>query len=370
MTVRLAIVDDAYFVRASLTRLLEGHEQVEVVGAAETGEELLANLDLWKPDVITLDLNMPGMGGLATLDCLRARAAAPVIILSTHSPRGAPMTIEALSRGAADFIDKESFSLADFRLLRSVLVEKILEVGNGRTAEPMPAGEESPRPELIPHTRSAATPYELMVIGASTGGPRAIEVLLQSLGSEFTLPIVIAQHMPEGFTLAFAERLDRTLPLAIREASDGDRLVPGTVLIVPGGYQLTIPSPDVHTVAVTRASEHDTFSPSVDQLFASAAAWRDRVMAILLTGMGNDGADGMANLAHEGAYTIAQDEATSVVYGMPRAAVATGAVHAVLPVDQIGRHVLGLLGTATGVRSHSIPTAFSGGRNGSNRTHL
>jgi two-component system chemotaxis response regulator CheB len=342
VSVRLAIVDDAHFVRAGLTRLLVGHERIEVVGAAQTGEELLDNFDKWNPDVITLDLNMPGIGGLGTLDRLRDYRAVPVIILSTHSGEGAPLTIEALGRGAVDFIDKEAYSLVDFGSLRSVLVDKILHVVDG-SAEPEAPVDATGHTDPMTRTRTETGPYEMMAIGASTGGPRAIELLLSSLGAGFAVPIVIAQHMPAGFTKAFAERLDRSLPLRVREAVHGDLLEPGTVLIAPGGYQLHVIPSGKRQVAVTPADPTETFSPSVDQLFSSATAIGDRVVAVLLTGMGTDGAVGMANLARTGAYTIAQDEHTSVVYGMPRAAAATGAVHAVLPVDEIGSHVRALL---------------------------
>jgi chemotaxis response regulator CheB len=250
VSVRLAIVDDAHFVRAGLTRLLVGHERIEVVGAAQTGEELLDNFDKWNPDVITLDLNMPGIGGLGTLDRLRDYRAVPVIILSTHSGEGAPLTIEALGRGAVDFIDKEAYSLVDFGSLRSVLVDKILHVVDG-SAEPEAPVDATGHTDPMTRTRTETGPYEMMAIGASTGGPRAIELLLSSLGAGFAVPIVIAQHMPAGFTKAFAERLDRSLPLRVREAVHGDLLEPGTVLIAPGGYQLHVIPSGKRQVAVT-----------------------------------------------------------------------------------------------------------------------
>lgn len=201
--VRLAIVDDARFIRDALRRLLATEPRIAVVGTAASGAELLRHLDAWSPDVVTLDLEMPELDGLETLDRLMADRPLPVVILSTRSGAGAPQTIEALARGAVDFIDKEAYSLVDFEALRSVLVQKILTVARpqetGRGA--VPAGE---GPGAIPNQR-----FDLVVIGASTGGPRAVETVLGDLGHSVPVPIVVVQHMPPGFTEAFAARLDQ-----------------------------------------------------------------------------------------------------------------------------------------------------------------
>lgn len=335
---RLAIVDDSSFVREGITRLLANEKRIEIVGAAASGEELLANLDRWKPDVVTLDLNMPGMDGLETLDRVMEQRATPVIILSTHSGEGAPLTLRALSRGAVDFIDKEAYSLVDFHALRSVLVEKILSVTQPEVeptvSEPT---EEAPEAEQVIPVQPHAE-YDLVVIGASTGGPSAIERVLTDLGPSVQTPIIVAQHMPARFTSAFAERLNWQLPMRVREAGDHERISRGTVYIAPGDLQLSLKRDDDDLYAVVNEPSKDaTYHPSVDILFSSVAkALRGRVVAALLTGMGEDGAEGMALLAREHAYTIAQDQATCVVYGMPRAAVALNAVREVLPIDEIG----------------------------------
>ncbi|MEM6795851.1 MAG: response regulator, partial [Acidobacteriota bacterium] len=203
---RVAVVDDSTFIRKAITRMLEDDPQIVVVGSAGSGEELLTHLDAWRPDVVTLDLDMPGMGGLETLDRLMAVRPTPVIILSTHSGKGAPLTIEALHRGATDFIDKQRYSLVDFSSLRHVLLEKLFEV-SGRKPEPrrLPVAAD-PRVEPVStervsaRTASQPSPYDLIVLGASTGGPPALQTILEGLGPSVPVPVIVVQHMPKGFT--------------------------------------------------------------------------------------------------------------------------------------------------------------------------
>lgn len=343
---RVAVADDSSFIRKAVTRVLAAEPDIELVGSASRGEELLANLDLWAPDAIILDLSMPGLSGLETLDAIMARRPTPVIILSTHSKRGAPQTIEALHRGAMDFIDKQQYSLVDFDALRTVLTEKIREVA-GR---PAPARGETPVPERPPARTAEPVPEvsrrpAVILIGASTGGPPAVESILRSLGPDVPAPVAVVQHMPAGFTRAFADRLNGHLPLEVREAADGEPLLPGQVAIAPGGIHLRIGERNGRLHALLSAEpERALHRPSVDVLFHSAEeAVEGRVVAVLLTGMGHDGAQGMAALARAGAYTIAQDEATSVIYGMPRAAVAAGGVRETLPLPEIGPRLRQLL---------------------------
>jgi two-component system chemotaxis response regulator CheB len=337
--VRLAVVDDSAFVRKAIQRMLDSDPRIEVVGVASSGEELLANLDRWAPDVVTLDLSMPGIGGLVTLDRLMALRPTAVIILSTHAGRGAPQTIEALHRGAADFIDKQQYSLLDFSALREVLTEKVLAVTG--TTDPASVRRQAPRP--APGEPSG--PYEALLIGASTGGPPAIEQVLVDLGADCPVPVLVVQHMPQGFTRAFADRLNSHLPLEVREAEDGMPVEAGRVLIAPGGRHLRIVREGFRlSCSLSLKPDQVPHRPSVDELFLSARQQLGaRAVAALLTGMGRDGAEGMRQLAAAGAYTVAQDEASSVVFGMPGAAVNLHAVREVLPLSQIGGRVRGLL---------------------------
>jgi two-component system chemotaxis response regulator CheB len=361
---RIAVADDSSFIRRALARLLADEPSFEVVGLAASGEELLERFEQWRPDAVVLDLSMPGMGGLRTLDALMARRPVPVLILSTHSRRGAPATIEALHRGAADFVDKQQYSLVNFKALRQVLVGKLLQLTGGEAGgDGAPRAAAAPEAVAAPGTiartgagaaaagvtaagvTSPTAAAELLVIGASTGGPPAIERILSDLGAEVAVPVAVVQHMPPAFTRSFAERLDGRLPLAVREAAHHGRLRAGGVYIAPGGVNLVIEREQEALRAVlTTAPETALHRPSVDVLFSSAAqATGGRLVAVLLTGMGCDGAGAMAELGRGGVHTIAQDRTSSVIFGMPRAAIEAGGVLEVLPLERIGPRLRELL---------------------------
>ncbi len=330
--VRVAVVDDSTFIRKAITRMLEGHPRIELVGSAGSGEEFLTQLERWRPDVVTLDLDMPGMGGLATLDRVMAQRPTAVIILSTHSGEGAPLTIEALHRGATDFIDKQRYSLVDFEALRGVLLEKIFEVTGvemvDEEGESLLPSVPVPLPTPEPTSVSIPGAYDLVVMGASTGGPPTVQTILEVMGKNVAVPIVVVQHMPVGFTQAFAERLNAYLPIRVREVVTAERLMPDTVYIAASGEHLRITRQDAELRAELGPEPADLpHVPSIDVLFESAArSVGRRAIGVLLTGMGNDGAQGMAALKKRGCYTLAQDEESCIVYGMPRAALALNAV--------------------------------------------
>ena len=349
---RVAVVDDSTFIRKALTRMLGDHSQIEVVGSADSGEELMTHFDRWDPDVVTLDLNMPGMGGLLTLDKIRTkRRRTPVIILSTHSGKGAPQTIEALHRGATDFIDKQNYSLVDFGALREVLIEKIFEVTGTRP----PSTEIDPRfdPSLIAPSvldqdaYVAPGAYDLIVIGASTGGPPTIQEILEVLGPSCSVPIIIVQHMPVGFTQAFAERLNAHLPLHVREASTAEPLLPDTVYMATAGVHMRVRRSREDAQLYSEFTTHPADAihiPAIDILFESSAkSVGRRAIGVLLTGMGSDGARGLADLKGKGAYTLAQDEASCIVFGMPRSALALNAVTELATPQAIGERIRELL---------------------------
>jgi len=374
---RVAVVDDSSFVRKAIERMFRSEPRVEIVGLAATGEELLAKLEEWQPEAITLDLSMPGMGGLRTLDVVMARRPTAVIILSTSSSQDAPLTIEALHRGAMDFIDKTRYSLVDFEALRQVILEKLLSVRS--VSLPVPRekalrGKSGAVGEKKLPSRRAKAPkkklekrpekprqgsrdgarrsrhFDVLVIGASTGGPPTIQRLLEDLGPSVPVPVVIVQHMPKGFTSAFAERLNSHLPLQVREAHDGEALLPSTIYIAPAGMQLRLrrearrDQEDEYSVALGEGPSTERHKPSVDVLFESAAATAGRrTLAVLLTGMGSDGARGMAQIHSAGGYTVAQNAETCVVHGMPRAAERLGAVRESRASTDLGRRLLELI---------------------------
>lgn len=337
--IRVALADDSSFIRQAVAHLLSSAPDIQLVGCAACGEDLLQNLESWAPDTIVLDLSMPGMGGLDVLEAIMRRRPTPVIILSTHSQRGAPLTLEALDRGAVDFIDKQEYSLVDFDRLRDVLLTRLRNVSGTcrRPVEPV----EGARPQAPPPLQEVVPP-EAILLGASTGGPPAIERILTDLGPVKT-PVLVAQHMPGSYIRAFAERLDQALPLAVCEAQDGMPLAAGTVVLAPGGMHLEIVRGAGLRIRLS-TQPVSLYHPSVDVLFCSAAEHLGAAcLAALLTGMGQDGAEGMRQLSRRGAFTIAQNQATSIVFGMPRAAIELGGAREILPLPAIGLRLRQLL---------------------------
>jgi two-component system chemotaxis response regulator CheB len=332
--VRVFVVDDSAFVRRALSRILEGQPGVRVVGEAATGLEALERIPRLDPELVTLDVAMPGMDGLQVLRALlRWKPRLKVLMLSAHTHEGAEATIDALAAGAMDFIDKSRFNLMDLEGLRREVLDKV------QACHPVKPTTTAPRP--VPSSTSGFDPAvlqgcELCVLGASTGGPAALQRILERIAPDFPLPIVVVQHMPIGFTRPFAERLDALSPLHVAEAAEGERLLPGQVRIAPAGSHLRLTS----SLAVVLSPEPGDAKhiPSIDIMMKSAARARPgRTFGILLTGMGDDGAEGMAAIRASGGLTIAESEESCVVYGMPRAAHARGGATWMLPLPEIVR---------------------------------
>ena len=344
---RVFLVDDSAFVRRALTRVLAIEPAFTVVGEAANGADALARIPEADPDLVTLDVAMPGMDGLQLLPALlRWKPSLKVLMLSAHTSRGAEATMAALAAGAVDFIDKTTFNVMDLEYLRREVVDRLKALA--------PAAASGQRPVI---EACAAGPAEadlvrcdLCVIGASTGGPAAVQRILQALPARFPMPVVIVQHMPVGFTRPFAERLASLARVRVAEAQDGARLLPGTALIAPAGQHLRV-SPNL-AVVLTSEPREAKHVPSVDVTMRSAARSRPgKVLGILLTGMGEDGADGMATIRAGGGVTIAESESSCVVYGMPRAAVQRGGAGWVLPLSDIAALLAGVhAGGAQGSR--------------------
>ena len=336
--IRVFVVDDSPFVRKALRRVFQATPDVRVVGEAASAAEALARIPEARAHVVTLDVELQGGSGLSVLQRLRAaRADARVIMLSAHTSEGAAATLDALAAGAADFVDKQRLNFMDLDAVDRELTERVRSLAGRpapRRAEPRAAAE-------LPTLQG----IELVVIGASTGGPVAIQRLLERLPAGFPAPVAIAQHMPPGFTQAFARRLDTLCALRVVEAEDGLPLAPGLVAIAPAGHQLTVSGRLVANVSP--AGNGARHAPSVDVLFHSAARARgSRTLGVLLTGMGSDGAEGMAAIHAAGGVTIAEHEESCAVYGMPRTAVLRGVARAVLPLPAIVEVLSGLSGPA------------------------
>jgi two-component system, chemotaxis family, protein-glutamate methylesterase/glutaminase len=330
---RIFVVDDSAFIRKALARVLKAEPELRLVGDAASGQEAMEKIPEADPDLVTLDVAMPGMDGRQVLRALlRWKPSLKVVMLSAHTSEGAEATVEALAAGAVDFIDKTSFNVMDLDTLRREVIGKlkVLTSNGSRTGAPQQAASAGDHSARL----AAAAGCELCVIGASTGGPSALQRILERIPAGFPMPIVIVQHMPAGFTHPFADRLRRLSRLQVSEAVEGDRLRPGRVLVAPAGRHLRITS----SLGVVLASEpaEAKHIPSVDVTMKSAARSRPgRVLGILLTGMGTDGAEGMGAIRAGGGLTIGESEASCVVYGMPRAAEARGAVSHMLSLAEI-----------------------------------
>ena len=345
---RILIVDDSALIREFLRETFEADPDLTVVGAAADPFFAREKVVKLHPDVITLDVEMPRMDGLTFLGKLMAARPTPVVMFSSHTAAGAKATMEALALGAVDFVAKPKSNLAaTLPSLREELIEKVRAAGGVKATKLRP---QSPQPAAPPPLVSSTvrglarqkkkSGDRLVAIGASTGGTVAIEAVLAALPADVP-PTAVVQHMPPHFTKAFADRLNGKCRMEIQEAASGQRLEEGLVLIAPGGLQMLLQRDRRgYFVEVKDAPPVNRHKPSVDVLFRSAAhSAGPKALGIIMTGMGADGAQGLLEMKKAGAETVAQDEATSIVYGMPREAAALGAVDHILPLQKIPRTI-------------------------------
>jgi two-component system chemotaxis response regulator CheB len=341
--IRVLVVDDSPLVRRTLEVLLGAEPGIQVVGTAADGIDALVKIRALRPDVVTLDVLMPRLDGLKVLACAMREFPVPVLMLSSLTQEGAEVTLQALDLGAVDFIDKTALlSRGDATAIGGELIAKVRTAAAvdparlGRRGSPAGAAAESPVAAL-PQGGGA----DLVVVGASTGGPPALYRLIPALPGDFPAAVVVIQHIPAAFTRPLAQRLDAAGALSVREAEHGDRPRPGEVLVAPGGQHLRIVPGDAGpAVHIGPAPEGALYRPSVDVAMQSAAElFGARAAGVLLTGMGNDGAWGMWAIRSSGGHTIAESEESCVVYGMPRAAVEMGAAAEVAPLERIAGRI-------------------------------
>lgn len=351
--IRIVVVDDSAFSRRSITRMLEGLDTVEVVGYAINGEDGIQKVIALKPDLVTLDLEMPKMDGFTLLRILTTRFSLPVIVISALS--GADKVFKALELGALDFVAKPTSSASvDLLSIKEDLQKKVLQVLSlnpaGHTRQAIVVSQ----PELADTCQAPAGragvginhAIDLVAIGSSTGGPPALQQIFSSFKQKYPFAIVVSQHMPPGFTKAFADRLNRSSLFDVKEAEDGDLVLPGRILIAPGGRNMIFEVCGGQVTArIVEPSESDRYVPSVDVMLQSCAGiYRKRVAAVILTGMGNDGSRGVRTIKEHGGCVIAESEETAIVYGMPREAVATGVVDSCVPLDKVAEEIITLGG--------------------------
>lgn len=336
--IRVLVVDDSAFSRVTISRMIQRDPDLKVVATATRGEEAIRLALAHRPDVVTLDLEMPGLDGFAVLRWLAANLPVPAIVVSSR--QGRDDVFRALDLGAVDFVLKpQAHASLEYERLESVLIAKIRAVAQARP--PRAAALRPPAPPAAPIASAASA---LLVIGASTGGPAALTALFAAL-PPLACPVVVAQHMPAGFTGLFAERLTRVARFPVVEAHAGQALQPGRAYVAPGGAHLEIARDDGSWRArVEERAPRDLFSPSVDRLFRSAAAAAGAgALGVILTGMGSDGREGVLAIRASGGRTIAESEESAVVFGMPREAALSGAIDEVRPLAEIPAAILRLL---------------------------
>ncbi|MGV6393912.1 protein-glutamate methylesterase/protein-glutamine glutaminase [Pseudomonas caspiana] len=380
MVVKVLVVDDSGFFRRRVTEILSSDPNIKVVGTATNGKEAIDLALSLKPDVITMDYEMPMMDGITAVRHIMQRSPTPVLMFSSLTHEGARVTLDALDAGAVDFLPKNFEDISrNPDKVKQLLCEKVHSIArsnrrmgsfstpapspasaptptvsapavSSRSASPAPAPTRSLAPRATPapaersaHAALSPAPkrkaYKLVAIGTSTGGPVALQRVLTQLPANFPAPIVLIQHMPAAFTKAFAERLDKLCQISVKEAEDGDILRPGLALLAPGGKQMMVDGRGA--VKILPGDERLNYKPCVDITFGSAAkSYGDKVLAVVLTGMGADGREGARLLKQGGSHIWAQDEASCVIYGMPMAIVKADLADAIYSLDDIGKHLV------------------------------
>ncbi|AMS13576.1 protein-glutamate methylesterase/protein-glutamine glutaminase [Pseudomonas chlororaphis] len=372
MAVKVLVVDDSGFFRRRVSEILSADINIQVVGTATNGKEAIDQALALKPDVITMDYEMPMMDGITAVRHIMQRCPTPVLMFSSLTHEGARVTLDALDAGAVDFLPKNFEDISrNPEKVKQLLCEKVHSISRSNrrfssysapapqpAAAPKPAPTSTssfggtaparPAPAPIPGRTPAAgasspapkrKAYKLVAIGTSTGGPVALQRVLTQLPANFPAPIVLIQHMPAAFTKAFAERLDKLCRISVKEAEDGDILRPGLALLAPGGKQMMVDGRGA--VKILPGDERLNYKPCVDITFGSAAkSYGDKVLAVVLTGMGADGREGARLLKQGGSAVWAQDEASCVIYGMPMAIVKAELADAVYGLDDIGKHLV------------------------------
>ena len=344
--VKVLVVDDSAFFRRRVTEMISADPRLTVIGTAVNGKEGVAKAAELDPDVITMDIEMPVLDGIGAVRAIMASNPKPVLMFSSLSQEGAKATLEALEAGALDYLPKNFSDIStNPEVIAKLLCTRILALGASRFPKQR-LGVAPAQPVVTPVARATDSRSQLSIprgvkaiaIGTSTGGPVALQKVLQALPAKFPLPIILIQHMPGSFTPAFAKRLDQMCAIRVREAATGDRLEPGLALLAPGGRQLVISaSRSATTVEICDDNKPQIYRPSVDITFESLArALPGGVLAMVLTGMGSDGKEGARSLKRSGSHVWAQDERSSVIFGMPHSVIQEGLADRIVNLEDIG----------------------------------
>ncbi|MFZ0159443.1 MAG: chemotaxis response regulator protein-glutamate methylesterase [Kineosporiaceae bacterium] len=349
--IRILVVDDSAVIRKLVSDALAADPQIEVVGTAQNGQVAVERVAQLAPDAVTMDIEMPVMNGIDAVRAIRrTHRRLPIVMFSTLTERGASATLDALTAGASDYVTKPS-NVAGFAQSLANVREQLIPKLKALTGIGVRSAQAARVPAPPPGPRGQRTgPFQAIVLGSSTGGPDALSKVLTGLPPTLPVPILIVQHMPPVFTRLLAQRLDATCPLRVTEAAEGDAVVPGRVLIAPGGSHLEVRRRGAGVVVRLSDAPPENFCrPAVDVLFRSAVTvYADRLLAVVLTGMGRDGEKGARLVRTAGGEIIVQDEPTSVVWGMPGAVANAGLADSVVPLPRVTSEVLSALGRSCG----------------------
>lgn len=346
--IRVLVVDDSALMRKLIPLVLERDPDIEVAGTAMDGAFALKKIEELRPDVVTLDLEMPRMDGIETLRLIMRNAPLPVIVFSTHSKEGAYSTFKALALGAIDFVAKpKDVPSGNLATVAIELIQKIKVAKRAAGFRPQAKQTLDAPPAPKKGLRPSMPPSRVIAVGISTGGPNALQFVLSQLPRDFPATILIVQHMPEGFTDMFARRLDECCELDVAEAKSGDLLIAGRALICPGNRHMMVRRmPRGDMTVLSDSAPVNGHRPSVDVLFHSVAQeFGPQAVGLLMTGMGEDGAEGLGALRAAGAITLAQSEESCIVGGMPRAAIQKGYVSKIVPLDTLGAYLISQYGS-------------------------
>ncbi len=348
--VKILIVDDSAFMRNALSTMLSSDPEIKIVGTARDGIEAIEKIESLKPDIVTMDVEMPRMDGITALKHIMETNPLPVVMVSSITTEGAKVTLDALDLGAVDFIPKNLSELSiNIVKIKEILIDRIKQIARKGivTKRVRPCLKTAPRVTEVPTHMPVRTTGDRRVgivsVGTSTGGPKALQEIIPRLPKDFPTPIVIAQHMPPNFTGPFAERLNQLSQIEVREAVEGEPLKPGVALIAPGrGHMRVKRVRGIETIiSISENREEFIYRPSVDALMASVAEYfPGRALGVILTGMGNDGLKGMLSMKKTGGRIFAQDEESCVVYGMPKAVVDAGIADKVLSLDEMAGEII------------------------------
>ena len=349
MTVKVLIVDDSAFMRNALSNMLSSDPEIQIVGKARDGLEAIELVEKLRPDIVTMDVEMPRMDGIAALKHIMESNPLPVIMVSSITIEGAKTTLDALEIGAVDFIPKNLSELSiNIVKIREILIDKIKQIARKGIVKKRVRPSTAPARQIeIPKSMPVRTTGErrvgVVAIGTSTGGPKALQEIIPRLPKDFPAPIVIAQHMPPNFTGPFAERLNQLSQITVKEAEDGEPLRNGVALIAPGRGHMRVKRPrGIETVVtISENKEEFIYRPSVDALMLSIAEFfPGRALGVILTGMGNDGCKGLIEVKRTGGRIFAQNEESCVVYGMPKAVVDAGIADKVLYLEEMAGEII------------------------------